>query len=82
MDFHKSLFWIFFIIIMKITFIVCDLNQQSDFQIPRINTTLKGRDPVRHFGPAICNNIPIEIISIKNFDAFKTEIIKWKMTNF
>ena len=67
---------------MKITFIVCDLNPQPDFQILRINTTLKGTDPLRYFGPAICNNIPIEIISIKNFDAFKTEIIKWKLTNF
>ena len=56
--------------------------RQPDFQIPRINTILKGIEPVRYFGPVIWNNIPIEIRSIKNFDTFKTKIRKWKLTNF
>ena len=56
-------------------------SSQPDFQI-RIYTTLKGIESVRNFGPVICNNIPIEIRSIKNFDAFKTKIRKWKLTNF
>ena len=50
---------------MKITFIVFDLNLiQYEF--------------ARHFGPVICNNIPIEIRSIKHFDTFNTETRKWK----
>ena len=56
--------------------------RQPDFQIPRINTTLKITEPVQYFGPVIWNNIPIEIRSIKNFDTFKTKIRKWKLTNF
>ena len=55
---------------------------QPDFQIPRINTNLKGTESVTNFGPIIWNNIHIEIRNIKNFDAFKTEIGKWKPTNF
>ena len=55
---------------------------QPDFPIPSINTTLKGTEPIRYFGPVIYNNIPIEIRSIKSFDTFKTEIRKWKPTNF
>ena len=43
------------------------LRSKSDFQIPRISTTLKGTESVRHFGPVIWNNIPIEIRSIKIF---------------
>ena len=54
---------------MKITFTVYDLNSQ---QIPRINTTLKGTESLRYFGPVVWNNIPIKIRSIQNFDAFKT----------
>ena len=52
MDFRKSLFWICFIIITKITFTVFYLN------------------PIQYdsaqYGPVICSNNPIEIISIKN----------------
>ena len=59
MDFHKSLFWNCFIIIMKMTFIVYDLNPTFK-QIPRINTTLKGTESVRYFGPVTLNNVPIE----------------------
>ena len=55
---------------------------QPDFPIPRINTTLKGTEPIRYFGPVSYNNIPIEIRIIKNFDTFKTEIRKWKPANF
>ena len=69
MDLHKSLFWIYFIIIMKITFTV-------------YNTNLKGTEAVQNFGPIIWNNIYIEIRSIENFDTFKTEIRKWKPTKF
>ena len=47
---------------------------QPNFQIPRISTILKGIESVRYFGPAVWNNIPIEIRSIKIFDTFKTEI--------
>ena len=36
---------------------------------------------ISYFGPVIYNNISIEIRSIKSFDTFKTEIIKWKPTN-
>ena len=54
------------------------LRSQPDYQIPRINTTLKGAESVRYLGPVIWNNISIEIRSIKNFDTFKTEIRKWK----
>ena len=39
--------------------------RQPDFQIPRINTTLKVTESARYFGPVIWNNIPIEIRSIK-----------------
>ena len=42
------------------------LRSQPDFQIPRINTILKGAESVQYLGPVIWNNIPIEI-SIKNF---------------
>ena len=56
--------------------------RQPDFQIPRINTILKGIEPVRYFEPVIWNNIPIKIRSIKKFDTFKTKIRKWKLTNF
>ena len=58
------------------------LRSQPDFPIPTINTTSKETESVRYFEPAICNNIPIEIRSIKNFDTFKTKIRKWKPTNF
>ena len=68
MDFQESLFWICFIIITKITFIVFDLNPIQ-------------YEPVQYFGPVICNDIPIEIISIKNFDTFNTEIRKWEPKN-
>ena len=47
------------------------LRSQPDFQIPRTNTTLKGTESVRYFGPVIWNNIPIE--HIQNFDKFKTK---------
>ena len=56
------------------------LRSQPDFQIPRINTTLKGVESVRYLGPVIWNSISVEI-SIKTFDAFKTEIRKWKPKN-
>ena len=59
----------------------CSFISQLDFQIPRINTTLKGIEPVRYFGPVIWDNIPIEIKSIKKINTFKTEIRKWKPTN-
>ena len=52
------------------------LQSQLDFQIPRINTTLKGAESVQYFGSVIWNNIPIEIGSIKDFITFKTEIRK------
>ena len=52
------------------------LRSQPDFQIPRINTNLKGAESVRYLRPVIWNNISIEIRSIKNFDMFKTEIRK------
>ena len=48
------------------------LRFQPDFQIPRINTTLKGTESVRYFGPVIWNNIPTEIRSIQNVDTLKT----------
>ena len=68
MDFQKCLFWICFIIISKITFIVFDLNLiQYEF--------------ARHFGPVICNNIPIEIRSTTHFDTFNTDIRKSKTKN-
>ena len=52
LDFQMSLFWICFIIIMKITFTVFDLNPiQHDF--------------ARYFRRVICNNIPIETRSVK-----------------
>ena len=41
------------------------LRSQPDFQIPSINTILKGIETVRYFGPVIWNNIPVEIRSIK-----------------
>ena len=43
---------------------------------------MKGTEFVRYFGRVTWSNIPIEIRSIKNFDTFKTEIRKWKPTNF
>ena len=58
------------------------LSSQPDFQIPRINTILKGTEPVRYFRPVIWNNTPIDIRSIKNFDTFKREIRKQKSRNF
>ena len=48
------------------------LRSQLDFQNPRINTTLKGTESIRYFGPIIWNNIPIETRSIQNVDLFKT----------
>ena len=54
------------------------LRSQPEFQIPRINTTLKGVESLRYLGPVIWNNISIETRSIKSFDTFKTEIRKWK----
>ena len=47
------------------------LRSQPDFQIPRTNTTLKGTESVRYFGPVIWNNIPTE--DIQNFGTFKTK---------
>ena len=47
MDFQKSIFWICFIITIKINFLVFDLN-------PIRYTS------ARYFAPLICNNIPIE----------------------
>ena len=44
------------------------LRSQSAFQLPKINTTLKGIEFVRYF---IRNNIPVEIRSIINFDTFE-----------
>ena len=52
------------------------LRSQPDFQIPRINTTLKGAESAQYLGPVIWNNISIEIRNIKNFNTFKTEIRK------
>ena len=68
MDFQESLFWTFFITITKITFIVFDLNPIQ-------------YEPVQYFEPVICNDIPIEIISIKDFDTFNTKIRKWEPKN-
>ena len=48
---------------MKTTFIVFDLNPIK-------------YESARYFVPVICNNIPIDIRSIKNFDTFHTEIRK------
>ena len=59
----------------------CSFTSQLDFQILTINTTLKGIESVRYFGPVIWDNIPIEIKSIKKINTFKTEIRKWKPTN-
>ena len=58
------------------------MRSQPNFQIPRISTILKGIESVRYFGPAVWNNIPTEIRSIKIFDTFKTEIKIWEPTNF
>ena len=75
MDFHKSLFLIYFIIII-IPFTIYNLNPTFESQ----ELTLKRTESVRFFRPVIWKNIPIEI-SIKNFDLFKTEIRKWKRRN-
>ena len=66
--FSKSLFWICFIIVMKITFIVFNLNPIQ-------------YKSARYFGPVICNNILIETKIIKNCDSFNAEIRKWKPKN-
>ena len=55
------------------------LRSQPNFQIARINITLKGSESVRYFRPIISNNIPIKIRSIQNVDTFKTEITNWKL---
>lgn len=55
------------------------LRSQPDF--PRISTTFKGIEFVRHIRSVIWNNLPIEIKNINSFDTFKTEIKKWKPTN-
>ena len=57
------------------------LQSQPDFQIPRINTALKGAEYKQYLGTVIWNNNSVEIKSIKNFDTFKTEIRKWKPKN-
>ena len=57
------------------------LRSQPGFQIPRINTTLKGIEFVRYFRPVIWNNIPIKIRSVKNIDTLKAEIRNLKPTN-
>ena len=75
--FHKSLLKISFIIIMKITFIVYDLNPT----FKELTLLLIGVESVRYIGPVIWNNSSIETKSIKNFDIFKTEVRKWKPTN-
>ena len=46
---------------MKTTFIIFDLN-------------LIHYKSTQYSGPVTCNNIPIEIRIIKNFDTFNTEI--------
>ena len=76
MNFHKSLSWIYFIIII-ITFTDHNLNPTFKSQ----ELTLKRTESVQYFGPVIWKNIPIEIRSIQNVDSFKTEIRKWKPTN-
>ena len=68
MSFEKSFFWIYFKITIKISFIVFDLNPMQ-------------YESTQYFGPVICNNIPIEIRSIKNFYIFNTEIKKWTPKN-
>ena len=73
MEFCKSLFWICFLIIMKITFIFDDLSPTFKFQ--------ELTKSVRYFGLAVWNNISLEI-SIKSLNTFKTEIRKWKPKNF
>lgn len=47
---------------------------QFKFQIPRINTILT--ESAQYFGPAIWNNIPIEIRTIKNQKKIKLETRK------
>ena len=37
------------------------LRSQPDYQVPGINTTLKGAESVQYLGPVIWNNLPIEI---------------------
>ena len=54
------------------------LRSQPAFQLPKINTTLKGIESVRYF---VRNSISIEIRSIINFDTFEIKIRKWKPTN-
>ena len=55
-------------IVYDITIIVYSLRSQPVFQIARINTTLKGIESVRYYGPVIWKNIVIEMRSIKNFE--------------
>ena len=54
------------------------LRSQPDFLIPSINSTSKGFQSIRYFGPVIWNKIPIELRRIENIDSFKAEIRKWK----
>ena len=37
------------------------LRPQPDYQVPGINTNLKGAESVQYLGPVIWNNLPIEI---------------------
>ena len=54
------------------------LRSQPDFIIPSINSTSKGFQSIRYFGPVIWNMIPIELRRVENIETFKTEIRKWK----
>ena len=58
-----------------------DLRSHSDFVIPKINSTSKGLQSIRYFGPVIWNKIPIELRRTENIETFKAEIRKWKPTN-
>ena len=54
----------------------------AEFLKPNVNSVYYGEQTLRSFGPIVWDTmIPSSLKEISNFEAFKSEIIKWVPTN-
>ena len=54
------------------------LRSKPDFVIPSVNSVLKGKNSLRHFGSVIWNSLQIEITEDHSISLFVTKIKQWK----
>ena len=54
-----------------------DVRSQTDFELPRVNSVINGRETLRFMGPKLWNIIPDSIKEASSLDIFKNKIKKW-----